>query len=148
MRLNLHSDYALRLLMFLALDPGRLATVEEVSRRHGISRNHLLKVAQTLAQAGLVENRRGRGGGVRLARPAAEINLGAVLRATEDNFALVECFDAARNGCVLVSACGLRSPLDEALRAFLAVLDGYSLADLVGRRRAQRMRQLLGQEAA
>lgn len=146
MRLNLHTDYALRVLMFLALAPGRLHTIEAVSARYGISRNHLMKVAQTLGRAGMVDNQRGRGGGMQLARPAAAILLGDVLRATEDNFALVECFDDARNTCLLAPACGLRSPLDEALAAFFAVLDGYSLADLVDRRGVgHRMRQLLGQ---
>lgn len=148
MRLNLHTDYALRVLMFLALDPGRLHTIESVSSRYGISRNHLMKVAQTLGRAGLVDNQRGRGGGMRLARAASDIRLGDVVRATEDSFALVECFNSERNGCVLAPACGLRSPLDEALAAFLAVLDGYSLADLVDQRGlGPRMRVLLGQAA-
>ena len=131
MRLTLHTDYALRLLMLLAMEPGRLHTIEEVARRHGISRNHLMKVTQTLAQSGFVESLRGRGGGLRLAREAAAIALGDVLRATEDSFALVECFDPPRNTCVLATACGLRGPIEEALAAFLAVLDGYSLADLL-----------------
>jgi len=144
MRLTLHTDYALRLLMVLAMEPDDLHTVEEVARRYGISRNHLTKVTQTLVQAGFVDSQRGRGGGLRLARLADAINLGAVVRATEDSFALVECFAPESNTCVISSACGLRGPLDEALRAFLAVLDRYSLADLIRHPRAlQRMRQLL-----
>ena len=144
MRLTLHTDYALRLLMVLAMEPDDLHTVEEVARRYGISRNHLTKVTQTLVQAGFVDSQRGRGGGLRLARRADAINLGAVVRATEDSFALVECFAPDSNTCVITSACGLRGPLDEALRAFLAVLDRYSLADLIRHPRAlQRMRQLL-----
>lgn len=131
MRLTLHTDYALRLLMLLAMEPGRLHTIEEVARRHGISRNHLMKVTQTLAQSGFVESLRGRGGGLRLARPAAAIALGEVVRATEDSFALVECLDPARNACVLATGCGLRGPIEEALAAFLAVLDRHSLADLL-----------------
>lgn len=131
MRLTLHTDYALRLLMLLAMEPGRLHTIEEIARRHGISRNHLMKVTQTLAQSGFVDSLRGRGGGLRLAREAATITLGDVLRATEDSFALVECFDPGRNTCVLATACGLRGPIEAALAAFLAVLDGHSLADLV-----------------
>ncbi len=146
MRLTLHTDYALRLLMLLAMEPDDLHTVEEVARRYGISRNHLTKVTQTLVQAGFVESQRGRGGGLRLARLAEAINLGAVVRATEDGFALVECFDAEHNTCVIASACGLRGPLDEALRAFLAVLDRYSLAELIKNPRAlQRMRHQLAE---
>jgi Rrf2 family transcriptional regulator, nitric oxide-sensitive transcriptional repressor len=149
MRLTLHTDYALRLLMLLAMEADDLHTIEEVARRYGISRNHLMKVTQTLAQVGYVESVRGRGGGIRLGRPAKEINLGAVVRATEDGFALVECFDRERNTCVVTSACGLRGPLDEALRAFLAVLDRYSLADIVGNPNAlRRMRRLLADPAA
>lgn len=149
MRLNLHADYALRLLMLLALEPAQIHSVEAVSRRYAISQHHMNKVAQTLVRAGLVDGRRGRGGGLRLARPPATINLGDVLRIAEDNFALVECFDQDRSGCVLAPACALRGVLDEALAAFFAVLDRYSLADLVSpRRRGQRMRALLGTVAA
>ena len=149
MRLTLHTDYALRLLMLLAVDVDELHTIEEVARRYGISRNHLMKVTQTLTQGGYIQSVRGRGGGIRLGRPAAQINLGAVVRTTEDGFALVECFDRARNTCVIASACGLRGPLDEALHAFLAVLDRYSLADIVGNPSAlRRMRYLLAGRAA
>jgi len=144
MRLTLHTDYALRLLMLLAMEPDKLHTIEEVARRYGISRNHLMKVVQTLAQAGLIDSLRGRGGGLRLGQPAASVNLGAVVRATEDGFALVECFDRARNTCIVAPVCGLRSPLEEALQAFLAVLDRYSLADLIRNPGSlRRMRRLL-----
>jgi Rrf2 family nitric oxide-sensitive transcriptional repressor len=132
MRLTLHTDYALRTLMLLALDPSRAHTIEEVSRRYGISRNHLMKVARTLVQSGFVAGMRGRGGGLRLSRDPAAVSLGAVVRATEDGFALVECFDAQHSRCAIRQACGLRGPLQEALDAFLAALDRYSLADLVG----------------
>jgi Rrf2 family nitric oxide-sensitive transcriptional repressor len=131
MRLTLHTDYALRLLMLLAMEPDELHTIEEVARRYRVSRNHLMKVVQTLAQGGFVKSLRGRSGGLRLAREAAAINLGAVVRTTEDGFELVECFDMGSNTCVVAPACGLRSPLEEAARAFLKVLDGYSLGDLV-----------------
>ena len=144
MRLTFHTDYSLRLLMLLALEPDRLHTIEQAARRYGVSRNHMMKVAQTLIQAGFVEAVRGRSGGLRLARPAAEINVGAVVRATEEGFALVECFDGARNMCVISPECGLRGLLQRALQAFLAVLDGKSLADLAGRSAAsRRMRALL-----
>lgn len=130
MHLTLHTDYALRLLMLLALEPDRLHTIAAVARRYRISRNHLMKVAQTLAQAGFVDSVRGRGGGLRLARPATAINLGAVVRATEENFTLVECFDPTRNRCVVTPACGLKGLLGDAVQAFLAVLDRHTLATL------------------
>jgi len=143
MRLTLHTDFALRLLMLLALEPDELHTIEEVARRYRISRNHLMKVAQTLVQEGFVDSLRGRGGGLKLAKPATRIKLGAVVRKTEDGFALVECFDRERNNCVVSTACGLRGPLEEALAAFLAVLDQYSLADLISNPVAYRRMQRL-----
>ncbi|MGE0152878.1 MAG: Rrf2 family transcriptional regulator [Reyranellaceae bacterium] len=144
MRLTLHTDHALRLLTLLALEPDRRHTIEEMARRYGISRNHTMKIVQTLVAAGFVESVRGRHGGLRLAGDAGKIRLGAVVRATEDGFALVECFDQARNACVISPACGLRGVLDEALQAFLAVLDRYTLADLTAAPGpARRMRLLL-----
>ena len=133
MRLTQHTDYALRVLISLAVAPEGRHTVETVARRHDLSRNHLMKVAQTLTQAGFVEGTRGRNGGIALARRPEAIRLGAVVRACEDNFTLVDCFDAERNRCLLTPACGLRGPLEEALAAFLHVLDGYTLADLIAR---------------
>jgi Rrf2 family transcriptional regulator, nitric oxide-sensitive transcriptional repressor len=144
MRLTRHTDYALRLLMLLALEPEGKHTIEEAARRYRVSRNHLMKVTQTLAEAGFVGALRGRGGGLRLARPAEAINLGAVVRATEESLDLVECFDEETNSCVVAPACGLRGPLREALNAFFKVLDAYSLADLIkGPASARRMRGLL-----
>jgi Rrf2 family nitric oxide-sensitive transcriptional repressor len=144
MRLTLHTDHALRMLMLLAIEPDELHTIEEIARRYDISRNHLMKITQTLAQTGFIESLRGRGGGLRLARTAESINLGALVRATEGCFALVECFDREHNTCLIISACGLRGPLEEALQAFLAVLDRYSLDDLVkSPRTLRRLRQLL-----
>jgi Rrf2 family nitric oxide-sensitive transcriptional repressor len=149
MRLTLHTDYALRLMMLLAMEPDQRHTIEEVARRYGISRNHLMKVAQTLVQAGFIGGLRGRGGGLRLELAAGVINVGAVVRATEDSFALVECFDRERNACVISPACGLRGVLDEALHGFLAVLDRYSLADLVANPGSvRRMRRLLSDPLA
>jgi Rrf2 family transcriptional regulator, nitric oxide-sensitive transcriptional repressor len=131
MRLTLHTDYALRLLMLLAAEPDNRHTIAAVAQRFDISRNHLKKVTQTLSQAGFLESLRGRGGGLRLGRSAVSINLSEVVRATEDSLAVVECFDQKTNCCLISPACGLRGPLEEALRAFLAVLSRYSLADLV-----------------
>jgi len=148
MHLTLHTDYALRMLMFLALEPGSPRTIEDIATRYGISRNHLMKVAQTLVQAGFVESLRGRGGGLRLAREPATLKLGDIVRATEDGFALVECFDGTRNTCIVSAACGLRNPLQEALSAFLSVLDRYTIADLVKNpATARRMHRLLSSEA-
>jgi Rrf2 family nitric oxide-sensitive transcriptional repressor len=144
MRLTVHTDHGLRLLMLLAIEPDVLHTIEEIARRYDISRNHLMKITQTLVQAGFIDSLRGRGGGLRLGRAAKSINLGAVVRATEDGFALVECFDREHNTCLIAPACGLRGPLEEALRAFFAVLDRYSLDDLVKNPGTfRRMRQLL-----
>jgi Rrf2 family nitric oxide-sensitive transcriptional repressor len=132
------------MLMLLALEPDSVHTIASIARRYGISRNHLMKIASTLTQAGFVDSVRGRNGGLKLARDAAEITLGSVVRATEDNFALVECFEEKNNACVVTPACGLPVPLDEALAAFLAVLDSYTLGDVVqSSGRAGRMRRLL-----
>lgn len=144
MRLTYHTDYGLRLLMLLALEPDRLHTIEEISQRYRISRNHLMKVAATLAQGGFVDSLRGRSGGLRLARPPAEIGLGAVVRATEDSFGIVECFERETNTCVVAPACSLKRVLHEAVADFLKALDRYTLADLVGTQAGnKRMRQLL-----
>ncbi|MDR3499840.1 MAG: Rrf2 family transcriptional regulator [Parvibaculum sp.] len=148
MRVTLHTDYALRMLMLLAAAPDELHTIEEISKRYDISRNHLMKVAQTLVQAGFVESVRGRSGGLRLGKSPQNINIGAVVRATEDGFNLVECFDAEHNSCRISSACGLKGPLEEALAAFLGVLDRYSLADLIRNPgRMRRMQRLLNADA-
>ncbi len=130
MRLTRHTDYALRVLITLATHPLEFSSIAEISRAFGISQNHLMKVVQHLAAGGFVETVRGRNGGLRLATPAEEINVGAVVRHTEESFDLVECAS-----CVIAPACGLTGVLDEALAAFMAVLDRYSLADLVVRRR-------------
>lgn len=144
MRLTLHTDYALRMLLLLALEPDELHTIASVAERYRISRNHLMKVAQTLIQAGFVESVRGRHGGLKLGMDATQIKLGAVVRATEDGFALVECFNRKTCNCVVMPACGLRKPLEEAVSTFLDALDHTSLADVAqSPGRASRMRRLL-----
>ncbi|MGA7673566.1 MAG: Rrf2 family transcriptional regulator [Rhizomicrobium sp.] len=144
MRLTLHTDYALRMLMLLALEPDQVHTIASVARRYEISHNHLTKVALTLIQSGFVKSVRGRKGGLKLAKRPTEIRLSNVVRKTEDGFALVECFDGKNNKCVVTPACGLRGPLEEALSAFIAVLDRYTLADIVQPfGRTNRMRRLL-----
>lgn len=135
MQLTRYSDYSLRVLIYLALDPERLVTIEAIARSYAISRAHLMKVVHQLALRGYVETVRGRGGGLRLARPPEEIKVGEVVRSTEENLDLVECFDAASSRCAIDAACGMRPVLHEALAAFLAVLDRYTIEDLVARRR-------------
>ena len=129
MQLTAFTDYTLRTLIYLAIEEGRRATIAEIADAYGIAENHLTKVVLQLGQAGDVETLRGRGGGLRLARPAAEISIGAVVRRTEPGLALAPCLGTGN--CVITPACGLRPVLAEALDAFLAVLDRYTLADLV-----------------
>ena len=133
MRLTMHTDYALRLLMHLALAPERLVTIAEVAEAYAISRNHLVKVAHELGKQGFVETTRGRGGGLRLACSPEEIVIGDVVRAMEEDFRIVECFERKSNTCCIAPACGLKHLLDDALNAWLAVLDKATLADLVAR---------------
>lgn len=133
MRLTMHTDYALRLLMHLALAPDRLVTISEVAEAYAISRNHLVKVAHELGKEGFVEAVRGRGGGLRLARVPEQIGIGEVVRAMEEDFRIVECFDRKINACCIAPACRLKHLLADALNAWLAVLDGATLADLVAR---------------
>lgn len=131
MRLTRYTDYAMRVLLYLGARPDRLSSIAEISRAYGISQNHLMKVVNDLGKAGYVTSLRGRFGGIRLQRPAAEINVGAVVRHTEDGFELADC-----GSCIIAPACGLTGALKEALAAFMAVLDGYTLADLLVRRDA------------
>ncbi len=128
MRLTRYTDYSLRVLMYLAARPDGLARIGEISAAYGISQNHLMKVVQDLVRLGFVTSVRGRNGGIRLARDPAEINIGAVVRATEDSFQVAPC-----DTCVIAPACGLKCALEEAVRAFLAVLDTYTLASLPAR---------------
>lgn len=129
MRLTRYTDYAMRVLLYLGAQPEKVCSIGEIARAYGISRNHLMKVAHDLGKAGYVEGVRGRSGGIRLARPAEKINVGAVVRGSEEGFELVEC-----GSCVIAPACRLSGVLDEALAAFLAVLDRYTLADLLKKR--------------
>lgn len=133
MHLTQWTDYTLRVLMYCAATEGRShpVTITEVAQAYGISRSHLMKIVQQLSAQSLLETTRGRGGGMRLMRPAATINVGAVVRVTETDFNLVECFDPATDHCRLSGHCRLKGVLGDALAAYLAVLDGVSLADLV-----------------
>mgnify|MGYP001199915736 CR=1 FL=1 len=129
MRLTTMTDYALRLLMYVAQHPDRLCTIAEVATVYDISEAHLMKITHQLGLAGYIETVRGKGGGMRLAKPAAEINLGAVVRSVEPDFMLVECM-ATANSCVLTGNCRLTGIFTVALQRFLAHLDDYCLADL------------------
>ena len=130
MRLTNFSDYALRLLMFAAAQTDRLITIEETAELYGISRAHLMKVANQLTRSGFLKAVRGRSGGLALAKLPQKIRLSDVLRATEPDFALVECF-GAENDCLITPRCRLRGALNNALSAFMRELDAYTLADLV-----------------
>jgi Rrf2 family nitric oxide-sensitive transcriptional repressor len=131
MRLTAFTDFALRALMRLAGEPERTFTSEEIAREFSISRNHLMKVIQNLADAGFIVTRRGAGGGFRLARPAEEITVGAVVRVLEARHALVECFQADGGTCVLTPRCLLKFRLAAAREAFLAELDRTRLSDCI-----------------
>jgi Rrf2 family nitric oxide-sensitive transcriptional repressor len=141
MRLSIHTDYALRMLICLGARPGETVNVAEIAEAFSISRHHLMRVAQNLRDGGYVETMRGHGGGVRLARLPGEINIGDVVRWTENDFSLVACF-APEGECRIMPVCALRSVLADALEAFLAVLGRYRLEDLLGSR--QTLRAVLG----
>jgi Rrf2 family nitric oxide-sensitive transcriptional repressor len=130
MRLTLFTDYSMRVLMYLGARPEKLCSIAEVTRAYGISQNHVMKVVNELARSGYVESVRGRFGGIRLGLPPEEINIGKVVRHTEEGFDLVDC-----GSCVIAPACGMTGVLKEALGAFLAVLDSYTLADMLTKRR-------------
>lgn len=130
MRLSSFSDYSLRVLMYLGVHAGGLVTVGEIAAAYSISGNHLTKVVHQLGRLGYLETVRGKGGGLRLGKAPGEIRLGEVIRQTEVDLALVECFSDS-GGCRIHAACHLPPILDEALAAMFAVLDNYTLADLL-----------------
>lgn len=130
MRLTTMTDYSMRLLMYVGQHPGRLCTISEVAGVYGISEAHLMKITHQLGLAGWLETVRGKGGGMRLAAAPADINLGAVVRSVESDFALVDCL-TADNACMLTGSCRLTSIVSEALQSFMAHLDRHTLADLL-----------------
>ncbi len=131
MQLTQFTDYALRILMDLALQPGKIKTIDELAARHRGSSHHLAKVVQKLNKLGYVRSIRGKGGGVELQRDPAKINIGMLVRETE-SFALVECLKPG-NQCRLTPVCRLKGVLQDAMRAFMAELDAYTLADVIDR---------------
>jgi Rrf2 family transcriptional regulator, nitric oxide-sensitive transcriptional repressor len=132
MRLTNYTDYSLRVLIYLAAKPkNELSNIKEIAEAYNISKNHLMKVTYELGKMKVIETIRGRNGGIRLAHSPENINIGEIVRKTEEDFHIVECFDSDQNQCILSPVCSLKHVLNDALQAYLAVLDQYTLADLV-----------------
>lgn len=137
MRLTAFTDYSLRVLIYLAVSGENSTTIAQIAHDYGISKNHLMKVVQELSQKGYLIAIRGKNGGLRLSRPPAEINIGELVRAMENDLAIAECF-GKNNNCILTPACSLQILFNEALDAFFGVLDTYTLEDILpGRRRKE-----------
>lgn len=131
MRLTTFTDYTLRTLMHLGLNRDRVVTIQDIADLHGISKNHLMKVVHQLGLSGMVETTRGRNGGLKLKKEPSDINIGQVIRDTETDFFMAECFDRESNACVYAPSCVLKSALGLATSAYLEVLDGFTLDDLL-----------------
>ena len=141
MRLTRQSRYAIRTLIYCAVNAPNLSHIADIARAHSISELFLFKLIKPLVEGGLLETVRGRKGGIRLGRPAAEITLLDTIKLTEENFAMAECFEGGGDIlCPLADACDLNGALREALGAFFDVLDGYTIADLAGKRKSIRLR--------
>ena len=135
MKLTSFTDYSLRVLMYLATQPARRATIAGIAASFDVSENHLVKVVHFLGKGGWLANVRGKGGGLALGKPPELIGVGRVVRQTEGEAAVVECFGEEGGNCCIAPVCQLRGVLGEAMDAFYAVLDRYTLADLVTNRR-------------
>lgn len=135
MRLTTFTDYNLRVLIYLAIQPERRATIAEIAKAFEISESHLMKVVHFLGKHGFLANVRGKGGGLTLAKPPEEINVGAIVQLTEADALLAECFNEDHNACVITRVCQLRQVLSEAAKAFNDVLNQYTVADLISQRR-------------
>lgn len=142
MRLTKQTNYAFRILIYCAANDHRLSRVADIARSYAVSEPFLFKILQPLNEGGLIKTVRGRNGGLKLARPASEITLLDVVRLTEDNFNMAECFENEDTDCPLMDSCRLSSALREALNAFFAVLDRYTVADLA--RPSDNITMLLG----
>lgn len=132
MKLTSYTDYALRTLMYLALNRDRMVTIQDIADAHHIAKNHLTKIVHHLGLLGLVQTVRGRNGGLRLGREPSAINVGEVVRSTESDFFIAECFDPEKPGCIYSASCALRAVLGRASAAFLDVLDDVTLDTLIG----------------
>ncbi|MFQ5562773.1 MAG: RrF2 family transcriptional regulator [Parvularculaceae bacterium] len=131
MRLTLYTDYTLRILLYLAVKRGELATIQEIAERYAISKNHLMKIVHNLGKDGYIETVRGRGGGIRLAVAPVAVNIGEVVRRYEDDMRIIECFDEISNTCPIAGVCALTDYFGDALEAFLKTLDCKTLADVL-----------------
>ena len=131
MRLTTYTDYALRTLMYLAANRDRLVTIKDIADAHGIAKNHLTKVVHQLGILGVIGSLRGRHGGIRLGKEPKEINIGAMVRSTEPDFFMAECFDPSKGRCILNPGCELKRVLQAATTAYLTVLDGVTLESLM-----------------
>ena len=145
MRLTKQTNYAIRILMYCAANKGNISQVADIADAYGLSREFLFKILQPLTRNGYIETIRGRNGGIRLARDAADVTLSEIVRLIEDNFEMAECFRGEAINCPLVDSCQLNSALREALNAFFAVLDTYTIEDLAVNR--FQIHKLLGIEA-
>lgn len=130
MHITRYTDYSIRVLIYLAVQGDRLTTIQEIADSYEISKNHLMKVVHQLNKKGYIETIRGKKGGMRLHMAPADINMGILLRETEQDLSIVECF-SSKNACRITPVCGLKSIFAEALGAFLATLDNYTLADVI-----------------
>lgn len=143
MRLTDYTDYSLRVLMYLGMHRDRVVTIQDIADAYDISKSHLMKIVHQLGLAGLVETTRGRSGGLRLGKEPLAINIGDVVKLTEPDFKMVECFDTEANECVLSPSCQLQGALAKATQAYLMVLNGYTLADMLKDSSRPRKRQII-----
>ncbi|MEL6201179.1 MAG: Rrf2 family transcriptional regulator [Pseudomonadota bacterium] len=130
MRLTRQTDYSLRILMFCAASGDRISRVADIAQAYSVSETFIFKLLKRLVDANIVSTTRGRSGGIRLARPADEITVGQVVRVAEDNMAIADCFDSEEQDCPLVASCRLKVAFEQALGAFLDVLDDVTIDDL------------------
>ncbi|SFM68692.1 RrF2 family transcriptional regulator [Marinobacter zhejiangensis] len=142
MHITRYTDYSLRVLIYLALQPDKLVTIQEISDSYSVSKNHLMKVVHQLNKKGYIETVRGKNGGMRLSKAPGDINVGLLVRETEQDLELVECFSSGSQ-CTITPVCGLKGILSEALQAFLATLDKYTLADILPEQKKPQLVRLL-----
>lgn len=142
MHITRYTDYSLRVLIYLAVQTDGLATIQEIADSYDISKNHLMKVVHQLNKKGYIETVRGKKGGMRLLMAPADINIGILVRETEQDLDIVECF-SSKNACRVAPVCGLKSMFGEALVAFLETLDKYTLADVIQDRHRPQLLRLL-----